>query len=356
MKNVRKGRYSHIVHATLFVTMFLFCGLEMSITTFIFEVLDVYVDKKETPKLHQTLLTVTETRRRVVGAVTSLSAIFTAIDRLIHFNNHLNIQKRKKLVKRNAKFFVCTVILAILDCVIMSFLESHWRANKRYVTEPNDENVIYYSSYKIFDDGKHEFNIYRILDVFDAMLPVTFIFTTIICLSIYSVTFWKILRKFSTLRNTAIEGQSHMIIILRKSLHTVSVNLGSVLCYVICWFPYAILSRLSEMNTNCARTYYTKILLRFEPGSFGWESTTFLYSISGVLFYLFAVMHSLNFMFGHRQYSVKISSCRRDNEDVVGTNTNVETYVPVAMLALNRRNDDNHVLLEDTLKEYDFMG
>ena len=332
IKNVQLGRYSHIVNATLFLTMFLFCGVELAVTNFICNILGYETDRKEDPTTHQIVQTITETRRRVIGAVTAISTIYNAIDRLIHFNNVRDIQRRKAKVKWNAIFFVITATLAIFNCVLMSFMESWWRANKRYVDDPKDEDIIYYSSFKIFDDGKHTFNVYRILDLFDAMIPVTYVLTIFISFTIYCVILVKITQKYCRLRNCTFENESKLRLILKKSIHTVVVNLISVILYSICWFPYAILSRLSEMNTNCNRSYYTVLLFQFEQGSFGWEFITILYSIDGLLFYLFAVINSVVFILAHRQYRLKKCLCCNceGSYDMVDR-SKVESYVPIEM-------------------------
>ena len=307
VQNVRKNKHSHVVFATLFFTMFLFCGLEMSITTFLFTFFDIYVHRKDTPTLKQTVQTITETRRRLVGAVTSICLIFLAIDRVLYFKNAQNPKHRKNSLKKNSRIFLAVICLALVNCIVMSSLESYWRAEKYDVEDPDDENFLLLSSYIIFDNNQTSFNFYRTIDIFDALIPVTFTLTASVCCVIYILIGWKILRRLIGRGDCSDETKK----IWRKSLKTVLINLATVMAYVICWFPYAILSRLSEMTTNCSRTYFTVLLLQFEPYSVQWESVTVLYMLSGFLFYFFAALNSVIFVFGHKSYAC----CRKNSSN-----------------------------------------
>ena len=113
---------------------------------------------------------------------------------------------------------------------------------------------------------------------------------------------------------------------LKKSLRTVGLNLGTVVLFTIFWFPYAIIGRLSELTTNCSRTYFNIILFKNEPDSAGWESVVFTYIHSGEFFYLFAAFNPILLIIGHKKYRLR-HCCKSDQRVIDATGVDLDCDV-----------------------------
>ena len=302
-------------------TGFLFCGVELAVTTFVFSIADVVVNKNDSPELHQVLKTIVETRRRLVAAITISCLLFIAIDRFMRFRNihGVSIQKKKVQSKRLARIFFAFTLFAILDCFVMAFFENWWRANrKEWQHDPSLSGPIGFVGYKIFDNNQTSLNPLRTIDLFDAMLPVTYLLTIIICFSVYSLIGVQIFQMLN--RQKEQSGNYLSLVIqkrLKKSLRTVGLNLGTVILFAVCWFPYTIIGRLSELATNCSRTYFNVILFKNEPESFGWDSVVFTYIHYGEFFYLFAALNSLLLIIGHKKYRLNCGCWKREENDLI---------------------------------------